>query len=332
MNKINFAVVGCGYYGRKRALSIQANACARLLKVYDIDDEKSKALSIELGVTYAPSFDSIYLDPHVHAVIVAVPNAYHYETCIPLAENNKHILCEKPLSHNLETAGKLYDLVKERNIFFKCGSNFRNFPVVKKISEMVTQKKIGTIKSLHGSIGHNGEIIRNKWNYNMDIAGGGTLLDNGIHLIDFFQEIAGEFVKSEFIKKKRYESGIEYYALLKCSTIDVAKIIIESSWEKKSGYATISVDGTEGSISGEVNDDYFTLSLKGAKPSRIFLEERRKSIDLELDYFIHCIKNRIQPEPSAKRALKTLEKIFMAYGNYSNMPLNMKSLYEEINC
>jgi UDP-N-acetyl-2-amino-2-deoxyglucuronate dehydrogenase len=99
MNKIKFAVVGCGHIGKRHANMIIGNADFDLVALCDI---KSKE---ELGIenfTEAIFFNSlealIQSEIEIDAVAIASPNGYHQQQALQVLENNWHVVLEKPMA------------------------------------------------------------------------------------------------------------------------------------------------------------------------------------------------------------------------------------------
>ena len=75
--------------------------------------------------------------------------------------------------------------------FLKVGSNLRHFPNVARALELVARGAIGEVLFLRGWIGNDGWSLGSWWR-DPDLIGGGTLLDNGSHLLDLTRSFLGE--------------------------------------------------------------------------------------------------------------------------------------------
>jgi len=171
---------------------------------------------------------------------------------------------------------------------------------------MVQLGEIGEVKSFNGRIGHNGERIKNTWYWNRDVSGGGTLIDNGHHLIDLARCFVGDFVKVKGVTMNlKWGCNVEDTANAIMVTKEGNTAIIQSSWCQDEGYLYITITGTKGVIVVE-ND-----SLKFN--DKIFKYEDNSSLVLELDEFFRCIKEGIQPSPSGEDGLEILKIIQQIY-------------------
>ena len=224
-------------------------------------------------------------------IIVCVPPKFHKELTIKALRDGKHVLCEKPLATNVKDAKRMVEVAKQENKFLKVGSNHRYFDSVQK----ALKKDIGKIVSFRGNIGHSGERIKNTWYWNKDISGGGTLIDNGWHLIDLARLFMGDFIKIDGVLSNDYWRSCDVEDTASVAMVSKNGIaVINSSWRKQGEYMNITMCGTKGRIDiGDTKD--------------------RKSLVRELNYFINCIKRNIQPEPSGEDGIEILKIIEQVY-------------------
>lgn len=181
MVRIKFGLVGCGRMGLRRAKRVIDHPNAELVCVADVDEEKAKKTSKEFGVNYYTDFRELVGIEEIDSVIVCVPNKYHAPVTIEALNNGKHVFCEKPLARTPEEAKMMVEAAKENGVTLKVTSNLRYFPSVQKAKELLNE--IGDVLFFRGWIGNSGWQLES-WFSNPDMIGGGTLLDNGCHLLD----------------------------------------------------------------------------------------------------------------------------------------------------
>ena len=146
------------------------------------------------------SWQAIAEDPDINVVSVVVANSLHREFVEGLVAAGKHVLCEKPLSDNLEDARAMADLARSADTVVRIGFTFRRAPGVAALRELVTSGALGRILHVHGrywcdyASDPKGPI---SWRYKGG-PGSGALADIGSHvayLVEFLggdvQEVSG---------------------------------------------------------------------------------------------------------------------------------------------
>lgn len=118
-DKLRMAVVGVGHFGRFHAEKIAGLGRARLVAVSDTDPERAAEVAAAHGAE--PVTDYRALIGNVDAVSVAVPTVSHYGVVKDLLEQGIHVLVEKPLAHDLKSAGELVELSERRGVILRVG-------------------------------------------------------------------------------------------------------------------------------------------------------------------------------------------------------------------
>ncbi len=99
MNKIRFAVVGCGHIGKRHASMIIGNDDFELVALCDIRPKEELGLENFNNARFFNSLDSmIEAGITIDAVAIASPNGYHQEHALQILENNLHVVIEKPMA------------------------------------------------------------------------------------------------------------------------------------------------------------------------------------------------------------------------------------------
>lgn len=119
MRKVNVAVIGVGYLGRRHAHIYKQLKTANLVGICDIDQKKLDEVSKSLGVEGFLSYKKLY--KCVEAVSVAAPTNLHYKITKDLLGKNIHVLVEKPFTTNLRQAQALIELGQEKRLILQVG-------------------------------------------------------------------------------------------------------------------------------------------------------------------------------------------------------------------
>ena len=192
--KIKTGIIGYGIVGKKRKKYINENENLELCAISDILF-KEKSLS-ENGITYYKDYNDIF-DEDLDAVFICMPNYLTAPITIACIERNINIFCEKPPSRNLNellSVKKIYD--KNPNIKLKYGFNHRYHDSVNKAREIISSKKYGDIVNVRGVYGKSKIVnIDTGWRSKREYAGGGILLDQGIHMLDMISLFVGDIIE-----------------------------------------------------------------------------------------------------------------------------------------
>ena len=185
MKNFKLLVVGCGLIGTQRLkASIKAGILVENLFVYDpnLDLVKFQSGNNFKNITIVDSINSLTNYKVTHA-IVAVPHNKVVSIVSVLLNQGIIVLMEKPLARNLKESEQLLNHPKSKNL--SVGFNYRFMPGIQILRKALLSKDLGDISSLRLELGHGGSPGDvGSWKLDPIKAGGGAILDPGIHLID----------------------------------------------------------------------------------------------------------------------------------------------------
>lgn len=195
---IKVGIVGAGLIGTKRAKVISEDPNSELVAVSDVDVQKAQALKKygRAGLRLYRDWQELVDDDSVEVVIAATPNAFLAPVSIASAQAKKHVLSEKPLGRNPDEASMMVKAAEENDVLLKVGFNHRYHPAYRKLMELHNDGRIGDLYFIRARYGHGARPgFEKEWRANPELAGGGELLDQGIHLIDLARNLIGEFTE-----------------------------------------------------------------------------------------------------------------------------------------
>ncbi|MBE6599444.1 MAG: Gfo/Idh/MocA family oxidoreductase [Ruminococcaceae bacterium] len=187
-NKLKVAIVGCGSIARGYHLPAYGRLAdiAEVVAVCDIVRERAQAFADRLGLAadkvYTAVEDLLAKEKVDYIDCCTWPSA-HAPVCIAAANAGVNILCEKPLAATLEQGLAIEKAVKENGVNFQLAVVTRYGAEQIKYMEMFEEGVFGEIYAA------NTQYIRRRgipggWFSNKEIAGGGPVLDIGVHAID----------------------------------------------------------------------------------------------------------------------------------------------------
>ncbi len=190
--RIGWGVIGSGGIARRRTIpeGIIPASNARLVSVYDVNDEINKAVAAESGANAVSSIEEL-LDSDIQAVYVASPVHLHFDHVMTCAQAGKNVLCEKPLGMNIEEAEKMVSECSEQGL--KLGSAFmmRFLAQHQQALKMIQDGRIGQPVYTRAQLSCWYPPIEGAWRQKLLLGGGGSLIDMGGHCIDLLEMFFG---------------------------------------------------------------------------------------------------------------------------------------------
>ena len=317
------AIVGCGLIGRKRAASLGA---ARLVACADLSRERAEALARTVaGAEACDDWRGAVEHRGVAIVIVATTN----ESLAPVAAHalgaGKHVLVEKPAARGVaEIDGVIAAATASRRLC-RVGFNHRYHPALQKAREIFDSGALGPMMFVRGRYGHGGRPgYDREWRADPARAGGGELIDQGVHLIDLARWFLGDFpVVQGFAPTYFWDMPVDDNAFMLLRTAGgEAAFLHVSCTEWKNLFSLeiygkrgkLQVDGLGGSYGVERLTFYRMLPEMGP-PDTTAWEFPRGDASWGLEFAEFLDDIRLQRQPSAgladaRAALAVVETIY----------------------
>jgi 1,5-anhydro-D-fructose reductase (1,5-anhydro-D-mannitol-forming) len=186
---MRIGIIGYGKMGQIRARTIESTGAGIIKSVYE------KNLQTSVNYPRASSEDEILCDDSIDAVFVCTPNYKIPELCIKGLSNGKHVFSEKPPGLNENDVKRVIEVDKRfPKLKLMYGFNHRHHDSIKQMKSIIDSKELGNILWMRGRYGKEvNESFFNEWRADPKLAGGGILLDQGIHMLDLFLHFAGHF-------------------------------------------------------------------------------------------------------------------------------------------
>jgi len=201
------AVVGCGGMGRNHAQNV-VDAGHHVVAGVDVNEGARDGFAAEFDAGAFADTGTMLDEMAPDAVVVTTPNAFHKEAAVAALQRGVPVLCEKPLADSLDAAERIADAARESAAFCMVGFHNR-FSAAADLA--VAYREDGRF----GEVSHvEGEYVRRRgvpgvgsWFTDADLAGGGAVVDIGVHLVDFALYLAGFPEVAEVSATTRSEFG-----------------------------------------------------------------------------------------------------------------------------
>lgn len=192
---MKIAVIGCGTIANAQHIpAYMKNEVAEIKYFCDIIPERAEKAVKEYGCgTAITDYKEALADSEVEAISVCTPNNVHSEITIAALKSGKNVLCEKPAARALAEVLEMQKAQHESGKVLNIGVVNRFNSNVNKIKELIDQGKLGEVYSVyisfrsHRSIPGLGGAFTTK-----EIAGGGVLIDWGVHFLDIVMYCCGD--------------------------------------------------------------------------------------------------------------------------------------------
>lgn len=348
--KLGYGLIGCGNCGENKHLASYQKFPAEVepRAVFDADAEKARAVARKHGLAKAcASYGELLADPDIDLVSIATTNVTHKEIAVAALQAGKHVHIEKPLAMNARECEEIIAARDRSGKLLMVGLNNRFTKAAQFARQYVDAGNLGEI--YHARCGWRRRAGGNQfgtWFADKALAGGGPLIDLGVHYFDLtlylmgfpapqavsaacYDKIAnppkGQAVKgSVMLGKDKVKPGAKYtvedLAVGFARFAGGASVAFEFSWASHTERETCYTEllGTKGG-----------LALRDwGKSLQIFTEGYGAIMDLnpqlndnsgwgnnETRYFLDCIANGTPPLASVEDSLKMMKLIDAIYAS-----------------
>lgn len=164
-----------------------------IVALCDVDQERAKSMADEFGVPriYA-DYEVMLRQETLDVVSICTPNAFHAPMTIAALEAGAHVLCEKPMAVTTAEAQSMADAARRTGRKLSIGLHHRFRPDTQLLKQVIDQGALGQIYYAKASILRPSGIPGyGTWFTNKDLAGGGALMDIGVHFLDLVLWLMG---------------------------------------------------------------------------------------------------------------------------------------------
>lgn len=210
MNKIKFAVVGCGRIGQRHAQHIKN--LGELVAVCDLDANKTNEAAEKYDARPYTSLDTLLAaEKDVDVISVCTPNGLHAQHTIESLKRGFHVLCEKPMALSVHDCGEMIKEAEKANRRLFIVKQNRFNPPVDAVKKAIDDGRLGKIFSIQLSCfwNRNNEYYKDwKGSKKLD---GGTLYTQFSHFIDLLYWMIGDIKTTNgFIGNFNHQGIIEF--------------------------------------------------------------------------------------------------------------------------
>ncbi len=325
---LKVGIAGYGVVGKRRHQVIDGRDDMTVVAVCDrtLVGEGTFDDGVRYYSTYGP-----LLNENLDALIVCMSNDIAAEVTVAGLKRGLHVFCEKPPGRDVQDIRMVVDCAARLpHLKLKYGFNHRYHLSVRDALKIVRTGALGRVINLRGVYGKSQLITfgQDSWRTRRDMAGGGVLLDQGIHMVDLIRLFGGEFEEVHgFISNDHWGHDVEdnAYALMRAHDGTVAMLHSSATqWRHSFRLEVTLAKGAivlSGILSGSKSYGAETLTVmrigdddRGDPREETTRYNQDPSWSDEIAEFAEAIlQNEDIRYGSAEEALKTMQLVYRIY-------------------
>ncbi len=328
-DKIRLGILGCGAITRIEHLpAALAHGGIELTALVDTDVRRANALGEASRRKCSVGDDFRPILSQVDAFINALPNHLHAPVTLEILRAGVHVLCEKPLATNASDARACAEAAEQNKVVLAVGMN-RRFSGSHKLLHLILQEKLlGGIENYDCQYGGAWDWKSASGFYlSRAQAGGGALIDFGVHLLDSLIDWFGPVTGFDY-QDDNWGSGLEANAILdlkhegRHGAIS-GQVRVSRTFPLKNRLL-IRGSEAEGEIANADPDAVMVHRLlQGQRLSetiRLAGFSNTSSFYKQLDNFVQSIRGEQKPEVDGFQAARVLQLVEDCYLNARRIP------------
>ena len=275
--RLGFA--GIGWIGRHRLGAIARAGAARIAAVCDPALPRSGPIEgAGLETARTTSYPEL-LEMDLDGVVLATPSALHAVQAVAALERGLAVFCQKPLGRNAAETRRVVDAACAADRLLGVDLSYRATAGMRAIRQLVRDGALGEVYAVE-LVFHNAYGPDKPWFYDARLAGGGCLLDLGIHLVDLALWVLGfpqvTRAHGELLAQGRpWQSstgGVEDYAAGQLVLETGATVQLACSWKAPAG-CNARIEATffgtrAGAIFRNLNGSFYDFAAELLRPDR----------------------------------------------------------------
>lgn len=324
---LKVGIAGYGVVGKRRRGYIDDHPNMQTVAI--CDQNYPDPILLEDGIKAFARYEQL-LEEQLDVLFVSLPNYLSPEVTIAGLEKGLHVFCEKPPAKDVAGIESVIEVEKRHpELILKYGFNHRYHHSVREAIRIIDSGELGSIVNLRGVYGKSKIIpFSGGWRAQRKYAGGGILLDQGIHLLDLMRMFCGEFVEVKSLVSNDYwghDVEDNVFALLKNQEGGIATIHSSATqWQHRFALDIALTEGyleLHGILSGsksygeeKLTKGYRDESDKGAAREEVTVYLEDTSWQDEIQEFADVvISGKKMKYGSSADALATMKLVYEIY-------------------
>lgn len=313
MKKIKWGIAGPGIIAQKFADAVGRLECCEITAVASKNPDRALKFAKDFGIPKAYScYEEMAEDKEVDAVYISTAHPFHHTAAEVFIREGKHILCEKPLCVDFNTAEKLTALARENNVFLMEAMWSAFLPAITSITDDIKNGIIGVPMGMKADFCYSIDLEEDPKLFESKLYGG-SLLDVGVYCIYLARRIFGE--PEEVTAFSNIQNGVDLHTqmLLKFEKGAIASLSSAIKLEKP--YDAY-IYGENGCIyvPNFYKADRYTVTYSDGKVEEKVFDSFENGFEWEITECCKCIsegwlESNIHRQADSLAVLKIMDKV-----------------------
>jgi len=307
---VRVALFGSGWIQKMHARAVQDHPEGVLVAATNWREPSLRALADAFGIPkVTTSWYDLVHDDEVDAVVIATPNALHAEQAIACLHAGKHVLVEKPMAMSVAECDAMIVAARNADRYLMVAHCWRFHPAVVAVRDVIRGGDLGRIVKTHG-YGIHTEWGPSGWFTQRALAGGGALIDMGVHAIDTARFLLDDpdpvRVCATIGRRYRDTYDVDDDGILLISWSNGVSSVVESGWwQPHTGglEADTELYGTKG----------YTRVFSPHEPPEGEEHAPQSMYSAQMAEFLDAIAKGRQPRPSGEDGRVVMQVVEEAY-------------------
>lgn len=293
---VKVGIVGSGFIGPTHIEAIRRLGYVEVIAIAEngLENAKKKAEQLHIPLAYG-NYQEMLENTDIQVIHNCTPNHLHFEINRDSILAGKHIMSEKPLAMNSDESAQLLALAKQHGVVHGVNFNYRQYAMMKQLSEMIKQNELGKIQIVHGSYLQDWLMYETDFNWRLAGNTGGksrAIADIGSHWCDTVQYVTGKQIKSVFadlwtvhpVRKKPKDhqmtfsantGEVQEFEEIPVATEDYASVLIRFEDGARGVFTVSQISaGHKNALSFEINGSKKSVYWNQEQPAHMWIGHR----------------------------------------------------------
>jgi UDP-N-acetyl-2-amino-2-deoxyglucuronate dehydrogenase len=303
---------GCGWIARRHAAAARRVGVPLLVASRDL--ARARAFAREFGAADAfGAYEAAAHDPRANAAVVCTPHDRHCADTLLALGAGLHVLVEKPIAPTVEEADRMIAAAQAAGRVLMVAENFHFMPAFRHVHALVTSGAIGPLRAIH--LVARGYRQQSGWRLVSGAAGGGVLIDGGIHYVHILRWWGGEVRRLFALRPPQTvdlggEDAVDLLAELPDGVVGFVSNSLGATGVPRVQWS--SVTGADGTIFADNRGRFVLLRPRGRTRLRLFRRDSRGH-EAMLRAFGEAVGSGRLPETDGASGRRDLAIVLAAY-------------------